>query len=147
MIYCDTSALVKLFQDEEGSELVLTLVDENRGDLWMLELVSLEFKSALYRRFRCHDLNEQQLQSAVSGFDEQISSFHIEPLTRDVMHEAEALLAAYGMSYGLRTLDALHLGAYSLLADVESVFVAADNNLCRVAEVAGYTIINPLSRR
>ncbi|MBW1707291.1 MAG: hypothetical protein JRJ86_19380 [Deltaproteobacteria bacterium] len=41
-------------------------------------------------------------------------------------------------------LDALHLGGFSLISEKDWSFVVADNNLCKVAEVIGFTTINPL---
>ena len=54
------------------------------------------------------------------------------------------LLKKYGRTYGLKALDALHLGAFSLISEKDWSFVVADDNLCKVAEVIGFTTINPL---
>ncbi len=46
-------------------------------------------------------------------------------------------------THGLKALDALHLGAFSLISEEDWAFVAADEGLCGVAEVIGYKTINP----
>jgi hypothetical protein len=43
-------------------------------------------------------------------------------------------------------LDALHLGAFSLISEKDWIFVAADKNLCKVAKIMGFNTINPLDK-
>lgn len=49
--FFDTSALVKLFQVEKGSEIVEEIVKDPDNDLWVLDLVRIEFLSSIYRRY------------------------------------------------------------------------------------------------
>jgi len=51
-LFLDTSALVKLFHEEEGSEIVKELILSGANSVWVLDLVRLEFLSAVLRRFR-----------------------------------------------------------------------------------------------
>ena len=48
--FFDTSALVKLFQVEKGSEIVEEIVNDPDNDLWVLDLVRIEFLSSIYRQ-------------------------------------------------------------------------------------------------
>ena len=143
-LFIDTSALVKFFHEEKGSEAVTELITSQENEVWILELVRLEFINALFRRFRNKEINNIQLNEAISGFNKEITSFNIEPLRQAVIKEAESLLQKYGKTEGLRTLDALYLGAFSLIAEDERGFVAADENLCKVAQLIGFRAINPL---
>ena len=45
-LFFDTSALVKLFRKEEGSEVVTKLITAQENEVWILELVRIEFFSA-----------------------------------------------------------------------------------------------------
>lgn len=146
-LFFDTSALVKFFHEEEGTEFVTTLIASQENEIWILELVCLEFMSALFRRFRNKEINDEQLTEAISGFNEEITLFNVEPLRQAIIKEAESLLKKYGKTQGLRTLDALHLGAFSLIAEDEWGFVAADDNLCKVARLIGFKAIHPLKRQ
>jgi len=65
-------------------------------------------------------------------------------LGQAVVDEAESLLKKFGKTTGLRTLDALHLAAYLLIAEEDWAFVSADQNLCSTATSAGHTVLNPL---
>ena len=147
--YFDTSALAKLFlENEDGSETVTKLVNNSANIVWVLELARIEFHSAVYRRYRTGELNDAMLQIVLGGFDEQFRMFRIEPMTSVLVNEANALLQRYGKKEGPRTLDALQLGGFSLIAEKDDwCFVCADYALCRIADLAGYVVINPTVRR
>ncbi len=144
-LYLDTSALVKYFHEEKGSATITKLINSQENEIWVLELVRIEFFSALFRRFRNKELNEEQLKEAISGFNEAIASFNVEPLRQAIITESEFLLKKYGRQQGLRALDALHLGTFSLIAEKQWSFVAADKNLCDVAQLIGFKAVNPLN--
>ncbi len=78
-----------------------------------------------------------------AGFRKRWATFNVFPLNSRVVAEAEQLLDKYGGVFGLRTLDALHLGAFQLAAESDWHFVAADRNLCRVVTELGFNILNP----
>ncbi|MBU0734415.1 MAG: type II toxin-antitoxin system VapC family toxin [Proteobacteria bacterium] len=143
-LFLDTSALVKFFHEEEGTEAVTDLILDLNNEIWILELARLEFLSAVFRRFRNKELNEERLNTAIDSFENQVARFNIEPLGRAVLEEAGLLMKDHGRTHGLKALDALHLGAFSLISEEDWAFVAADDSLCGVAELSGYNTINPL---
>ena len=143
-LFFDTSALVKFFHEEEGTDIVTELILDRNNEVWISELGRLEFVSAVFRRFRNKELDEEQLNSAVNSFEDQIAGFNIEPLGHAVLEEAELFIKNYGRTHGLKAVDALHLGTFSLISEKDWSFVVADDNLCKVAEVIGFTTINPL---
>lgn len=142
--YLDTSALAKLFFQEEGADVVTRLVLDPTNVIWVLDLARIEFRSALFRRYRAGELNDAMLQIALDGFEKQLRRFRIEPMITALINEADILLQRYGKIEGLRALDALQLGGFSLIAEKDDwCFVSADRTLCRVAQLAGYEVINP----
>jgi predicted nucleic acid-binding protein len=144
-LFFDTSALVKFFHDEEGTESVTELILDRNNQVWISELAQLEFKSSVFRRFRTGEITEEPLEQALTSFDNQLAEFNVESLGRAVLDEADSLLKQYGKTYGLRTLDALHLGTFRLISEEHDwVFVASDSNLCDVTEALGFEVINPL---
>jgi len=66
-LFLDTSALVKLFHEEEGSGVVTAWIKDPSNEIWMLDLARLEFTSALYRRFRSQEINEEKLKIALGA--------------------------------------------------------------------------------
>lgn len=144
-LYFDTSALVKLFHEESGTEVVTDLINNPENSIFISDLTRLEFTSALCRRYRNKEINDQELNEALSGFREDYSRFHVEPLGQMVLQEAEELLMKYGKTYGLRTLDALHLATFLLIKEDDWFFVASDDNLISAAKAIGILTLNPLS--
>ena len=142
--FFDTSALVKFFYVESGTEIVTQIIEHTASEIWISDLARLEFTSALYRRYRNKSLDEIKLHTATTYFDKQLVSFNIEPLNQLVIDEAGMLLKKYGKEYGLRTLDALHLSTYSLISEQEWCFVTSDTVLADVAKLAGFLSLNPL---
>jgi predicted nucleic acid-binding protein len=115
--FFDTSALVKFFHVENGTDIVTRLIEDNTSEIYVSDLARLEFTSALYRRYRNNALDELKLHSALVNFESQLKSFIVEPITQVVLEESLLLLKKFGKDYGLRTLDALHLGTYSLISE------------------------------
>ena len=143
-VFLDTSALVKYFYDEPGSDRVIELIETPEHTSWCSRLACVEFVSAMHRKYREGALDEARLERALMGFERSMAAFRIESLNRTVVLEAEALLKAHGREDALRTLDALHLATYLRLADHRWRFVVADDRLYTVAEKEGCAAIHPL---
>jgi predicted nucleic acid-binding protein len=58
ILFFDTSALVKYFHVEEGTEQVTALINDSHNEIWVLELARIEFISALFRKYRAHIIND-----------------------------------------------------------------------------------------
>ena len=145
-LFFDTSAQVKFFHEEEGTNAVTDLILDASNQVWVSELARLEFLSTVFRRFRNKELDEERLNTAVNSFETQVDRFNIEPLGHAVLEEAALLIKNHGRRHGLKALDALHLGTYSLISEQDWAFVATDESLCGTAEIIGYNTINPLKR-
>ena len=143
-LFFDTSALVKFFHEEEGTEEVTELILDASHQVWISDLARLEFLSTVFRRFRNKELDEERLNTAINSFENQMDRFNIEPLGHAVLEEAALLLKNHGRTHGLKALDALHLGTFSLISETDWAFVATDDSLCGVVKVIGYNSMNPL---
>lgn len=75
ILFFDTSALVKFFHEEYGSDVVTQLMNSSENEVWLLELVRIEFLSALFRRYRNKEIAEIQLSEAISGFESELKNF------------------------------------------------------------------------
>ena len=144
-LYFDTSALVKLFHYEQGTDIVSDLINNTENEIYVSELVKIEFFCALYRRFRNNEISEEKLEQAVDSFEEQLNNFDVEPLGHTIINEAEHLLKRFGKTCGLRTLDALHLATFSLTSNADWHFVSTDKTLCDVVIANGFKVINPIN--
>lgn len=66
--FFDTSALVKIFYVESGTEFVTQIMEHTASEIWISDLARLEFTSALYRRYRNKSLDEIKLHTATTLF-------------------------------------------------------------------------------
>lgn len=143
-LFFDTSALVKYMHVEVGSDRVIALIDNQDHAVWVSELARIEFVSAMHRKFREGVLTEDQLRQALYGFDEVLRAFRVEPVGQSVVDLAEQLIRKHGQTHALRTLDALHLATFVLVAEEDWRFVVADDRLFDVAQQEGCACIHPL---
>lgn len=141
-LYFDTSALVKLFSKEQGSEYVQQQVLRSENDIWVLELANIELICAIYRKYRNREISESKLEPILSAIDRQIQSLNIIPLASDIVNESCLLMKQFGKNYGLRTLYALHIAGFSLFAEQHWKFVSADRNQLEVVERLNYEVIS-----
>jgi len=100
--------------------------------------------SALFRRYRNGELNNKDITTAIKELDNDVYTFNVETMSCTIVTEAENLLKIYGKTYGLRTLDALHLAAFSLISESDWTFVTADIQQNEVAKEMNITTILPI---
>lgn len=143
-LFFDTSALAKYFHEEPGTERVVALIEDPDHTVWLSELASIEFASAMHRKFREEALSQDQQEQALAGFNETLQTFRVVPLSSLVAERAKQLIARHGRTCALRTLDALHLAAYTILAETDWQFVVADDRLYAAADREGCALTHPL---
>lgn len=137
-LYFDTSALVKYFHNENGTDVVTELIHNEVNICWILEIAHLELSSAVYRRYRNNEINDEQLATTLSGFKKESLRFNIEPLNNLTVKEALELMNQFGKSYGLKTLDSLHIASFTLIANNDWKMVSSDKVMCTIVKELGY---------
>lgn len=128
-LFFDTSALVKYFHLETGTDQVVSLIEEPTNDIWVSDLARIEFISALHRKFRRGDIDDLQLQEILATFDLEWAQMNHQPISDAVIAQADELMRHKAKQYGLRALDALQLASFMLLAEENWAFVVADGVL------------------
>jgi predicted nucleic acid-binding protein len=148
LLYLDTSALVKLYVQEQGTEKMLELAHPDAGNrLVILSLSRIEFRAAVRRRAKLGDIDAQLADEMIGEFNGHISNvFQLQPVNEPVM---DAACSAIDQHY-LRAYDAMQLGGYVALRknigeEVAAVFVCADEKLLNAATDQGFPILNPTS--
>lgn len=135
--YVDTSSLLKLLIEEEGSERTVLLWD-SADALASVGSVVVEGRAALAAAHRGGRLSTSQHRRARNEFATLIDELTIVEVTEELI-EAAAELAE---NEGLRDYDAVHLAA-ALTVDA-TVLSSADTALCEAAERCGMHVSNPL---
>lgn len=126
--FLDSSSLIKLYHQEEGSDFVMKALANDIGEIFLSELVVLEFRSALWKKIRGNEIEENAAIEVIKCFQKDSDNFQWIMLQSDIVESASHLLMKYG-SRGLRTLDSLQLAAAVTLRDEECVFLTSDKLL------------------
>ena len=145
--FLDTSALAKLYRKEIGSDLVDRVVAEPDSRRFISRFTILEMESVLALKFRTGEIDERSMLIARRRLEADLGSRRllVATVSDDHLRGARQLLINHGRTEALRGPDALQLSVALGLkrAGLVSVFVAADQKLCRVAIIEGFTTLNP----
>lgn len=136
--YIDTSTLLKLVIDEDGSD--------RAGAIWTsadtvasVALIAVEARAALTAARRGRRITAKQHTDARAELDALLADLHIVEPTEVLIAEAADLAEAEE----LRGYDAVHLAAALLVG--ATVLSSADTDLCAAAERRGLHVANPLT--
>ncbi|MEO2005379.1 MAG: type II toxin-antitoxin system VapC family toxin [Candidatus Poribacteria bacterium] len=144
-LFLDTSAVVKRYIDEPGSDEVRRLVrPQTSNHVYIAHITIVEGVAAIARRARAGDVTAEHALSAYDGLQRDADSLYsVIPVGAVVSERAVTLARANG----LRGYDAVQLAAALLLADAlraEPVtLVSADRRMWEVARHEGMNVIDP----
>lgn len=151
VFYLDTSAIVKRYRNEIGTEVVDELLERPLAeDRFFISLFSvLEMTSRFTRLVKGNELSEKEGVEALARFERDVQErFRVYPHLDEVAFQ-EAVLAAE--EHGLRAGDAIHLATakrlFALAPGLELVMVASDRELLDAAQAEGYTTLDPQDAR
>jgi len=138
--FFDTSALVKRYHLEPGSERVNAIFDDQANILIISELALVELASALRRKQNRGEITLQAMNDALAQFaNEVVSDLLVAGFRSGFIQGARELV----LQHGLRTLDALQLTSASEFRALSPVFVCADAKLRRAASDMGLVALDP----
>ena len=133
IVYLDTSSLVKLYVEEEGSTDVADLVKSSSATATSL-IAYAEARAAFSRRYREKAFSQTQLRRLVSALQEDWESYLIVRVTKDLVEKAGDLAE----SHGLKGFDAIHLSSALVLRGESSlpvIFSCADEKLQKASKL------------
>ena len=136
--FLDTSALVKIYHREVGTDFCLELYS-NSSHIIISELARVELYSAVHRKQREKQLNVKALNAVLKMFHQDCDSrYEVLQIASLVYDEACRLLSRYATMHGLRTLDSLQLATFLNFCEKDrDCFVCADKKLSAVVECEG----------
>ncbi len=142
MIYFDSSALVKRYLREVGSESVNAIL-LSEETIVTSKLAYPEILSAFMRKHRAGELVRKSLRSVIDQFESDWKHFFIVEFHDDLFPTIKALIE----KYPLKGADTVHLSSALWLKHTarEGVkFVASDLILLKAAESENLHAINPI---
>lgn len=146
--FFDSSAMVKRYAKEKGTNFVLSLMKPSAKNLiYVARITEVEVCSALSRRRKGRTLTDDYATRAIARYKRNFVGrfFHI-VLTENVFNEALRLAD----THALRGYDSIQL-ACALLTNQDRLakklpalfFVSADDALNKVAQAEGLSVENP----
>lgn len=141
VIYFDTSALVKRYHVEPGSEQVDRLFADTEATFLTANITLAELTSALVRKLQEGVITRPMLDRVLSVVARDLlEEFWLIDLDRvHVLHSRELIL-----KHHLRTLDALHLAVLLTLRDLAPILVCSDQRLLDAAQREQLLVLNPV---
>lgn len=139
ILFADTSALIKLYIEEPGSEAMARLARRSR--LAVSVLAYAEVYATFARRLRESLLSEEEHDELVESYERDWQTMILVPVRSAVLGVVPRLVG----ENPLRGADAVHLASALFLqaSGLEVMFAAADRQLVTAGRAEGLQVFNP----
>ena len=147
LYYLDSSALVKLYIRETGTDRMLALAARKAGhQLVVLSLAQVEVRSAFRKRQRAGEMGNRLADELLVAFQRHLESkFLRQGLTDSILDLACEMLD----HHRLTSFDAIQLAGYFAVkisaGTNPPVFASADRELLEAAHAEGIPVFDPCS--
>lgn len=144
LYFLETSALVKLYVQEPGTDRLLPLVSnrpENR--FAVLTISAVEARSAIRRRQRGGDIEPNSANLVLDSLQKHMETLFIRQVVNDTVIEGALEMVD---RYALRAYDAIQLAGCLVLSAIESqalTFVCSDHQLLAAARSEQLRVLDP----
>jgi predicted nucleic acid-binding protein len=132
--YLDTSALVKLYVQEPGTDRLLPLFsDQPENRFAVLAIAAVEIRSAIRRRQREGDIGAEDASEILQILGSHLETRFLRQLISDTVIDAALEMVD---RYALRAYDAVQLAGCLVLCDSTAeafTFVCSDHRLLEAA--------------
>ena len=144
IIYFDTSALVKRYVEEKGTQVVVDLIMSSDMLITTSILTYPEIKAAFTKKLRLKEMSKESYKEAIENFEKDwsVPVFSVIGLTSQVANLAGSLVERNV----LKTLDAVHLASALTVKEhfgIQVLFVSSDDRLDKAASSEGLEVMNP----
>jgi len=147
LYYLDSSALVKLYIREAGTERMLGLASRKAGHrLAVLALAQVEVRSAFRKRQRAGEIGDRLADELLAAFQRHLESKFIRQVLSDAILDVACELLDH---HSLTSFDAVQLAGYFAVRTAAGndvpVFACADKELLAAAKSEGVPVFDPCS--
>ena len=141
MIYLDTSAFLKLYILEAGSEVVQAYVTSQDDPLPVWDLLQAELINALRLKTFSGDIGDEQANRLIQLYDDRLQrgQYFVPEIDRDGLMKSFRALGRETPRTGCRTMDILHVACALQLATER--FISFDERQRTLAAGAGLDVL------
>lgn len=144
--FLDTSAVVKIYHQEKGTEKITQHLAGIPEELFLTtsDLTKIELHSTLLKKYREKKIDDKSLAEVFQLFDVDFQKYNIIVVDGIIKNIALSLIDNLGIKYSLRTLDSLQLASAIFSNNYSKIdfFVSSDKKLLNIAKEY-FQIINP----
>jgi uncharacterized protein len=148
--FFDTSALVKHYHAETGTDAVDRVIGEGSAELLIARLTLVETISVFAIKVRTREFDAVEFARLLGLFATYVVHRRYQVFRVLNVHydRARDLIATHRLGRQIRTLDALQLSVALHLHQAVPIdhFVCADQRLCDIARLEGLAVVNPERR-
>ena len=145
--YLDTSAIMKRYIQETGSDIVRELFERLTDSETLITsyLLILEVNSTTARLLKARVITQRNHQRILDQLTQDISNYEVKvmPVQNELLDRAIGVVA----EYSLRSLDAIHFAAAVANREESSeqnfYMVSADQEIVTACESYGIPVLNP----
>ena len=144
--YLDTSAVVKRYRTEPGTDVMSTLLEQPTPDdrFYVSFLLVLEFTSGILRLVRGSRVRQSTADGIIARFRQDARDLlRIWPLDDSILGSAISVVH----NHRLRSADAIHLATALAVSSVEAnvplTLVTSDAELAEAGQAAGLETLTP----
>lgn len=139
--FLDTSAVVKLYHQEMGSDRVLPLYRDGEA-IVISEISKVEFLSTIHKKLRTGEISADTLMAVRDRFLADCSArFVVVHVASFIVDAALDFLNTHGRTNHLFSLDALQIATLSIVAEKDITFVCADKRLTTLVKTIGFPVL------
>jgi uncharacterized protein len=125
--FFDTSAIVKIYHQEEGSHKVINILNSNEL-IFISELSVIEYYSVIYRKFRENLIDFVGLEKIVKRFEiDLINRFELLQFNSDVVGKSKDVFRYVAKKMFVRSLDVIQIAFFKSYLNERDIFITFDN--------------------
>jgi predicted nucleic acid-binding protein len=135
--YFDSSAIVKVYVQEDGRATVLRLL--RLHEVVVSAILPVEIRGALRRRAQENAIESSRLPAALNQLAADREQWNVLAVSAEILGRAEEIVA----NYAVRTLDAIHIASAKEFAErlqTRVPFISADHRQVEAATAIGLTV-------
>jgi uncharacterized protein len=135
--YFDSSAIVKVYVQENGRATVLRLL--RLHEVVVSAILPVEIRGALRRRAEENAIESSRLPAALNQLAADREQWNVLAVSTGILGRAEEIVA----NYAVRTLDAIHVASareFSERLQTRVPFISADHRQVEAAAAVGLTV-------
>ena len=143
--FLDTSAIVKRYHREAGSDIIDRLFAEAGAEFVISDISIIEFYSALSMKIRVGEIDEENFVSLRKLFSQDIKRklYEVAEFTNAEKLKSIELLLKYAKKHSLKTLDAMQLSVAKTVNQPElKAVICADEKFCKIIALEGLPVNN-----